>query len=76
MAEKKLVRSSSNKMIAGVCAGLADYLGLDVSLVRIAFALLVLMSGIGAPIYLVMWFIMPEEPTVAGVDTTPDTGLG
>jgi phage shock protein C len=78
MAEKKLVRSTSNKMVAGVCAGIADYFDIDPTIVRIAFALLLVMNGVGAPIYFVMWFIMPEAPGIAGisVDGNPESGVG
>ena len=53
MEGKKLYRSR-NRMIAGVCAGVADYFGMDVSLVRIIFALLVLAGTVGAWVYLLM----------------------
>lgn len=67
MAEKKMVRSTSNKMIAGVCAGLAEYLDLDPSLVRIGFVVLALLSGIGIPVYVIMWIVLPEGPSITGV---------
>ncbi|GAB7088175.1 PspC domain-containing protein [Marinifilum fragile] len=58
---KKLQRSS-NKMIAGVCAGIAEYLGLDVTLVRILYVLISIFSA-GFPgllIYVILWFVMPD----------------
>jgi phage shock protein C len=64
MAEKKLYRSTSDKMLAGVCGGLAEYLNLDVSVVRIVFALLVVCAGFGAPLYGIMWIVVPEAPVV------------
>jgi phage shock protein C len=48
-------------MIAGVCGGLAAYLDIDSTLVRLAFAILLFASGIGFPIYLILWVIMPEQ---------------
>lgn len=60
MSETKLTRSRSDQMIAGVCAGLADYLNMDPVLVRLAFVVLLFASGVGLPIYLVLWLIMPE----------------
>jgi phage shock protein C len=63
MKEPQLVRSESDKMVAGVCGGLAAYLGLDPTLVRLAFVLLLFASGIGFPIYLVLWVIMPRGAT-------------
>lgn len=54
---------SREKIIAGVCGGLANHFGLDPSLVRIGFALIALISA-GIPmllIYIVMWFVIPQE---------------
>lgn len=48
-------------MLGGVCGGLADYLGLDKSLVRIVFALLILAGTFGFWAYLLMWVIIPSE---------------
>jgi phage shock protein C len=62
MTKPKLTRSR-DKMIAGVCSGLADHLGLDKSLVRIGFVLIGFITAL-VPMslaYLVMWFIIPEE---------------
>ena len=56
-----LYRSESDKMLGGVCGGLANYLSLDTTLVRLFFALLVLGSGIGLIVYLALWIIMPSE---------------
>ena len=57
---KKLTRSRSDRMLAGVCGGLAAYFGLDPSLVRIGYALLTFFTA-GIPVYLIMWLIVPEE---------------
>lgn len=59
--DKKLYRSEADKKIAGVCAGLAEYVGLDITLVRIAFVALALMGGPGILLYIILWFVMPEE---------------
>ncbi|TWV13095.1 PspC domain-containing protein [Bacteroidaceae bacterium HV4-6-C5C] len=59
---KKLTRSSSNKMLAGICGGLAEYFELDASLVRIGYAVLTLFTAFaGVPIYLIMWLIVPKQ---------------
>lgn len=59
----KLYRSTSDRMVAGVCAGLGQYLGIDASLVRIFFMLLTIGGGSGVLIYLVLWILIPEgEP--------------
>ena len=58
--ERKLVRSQTDRMIAGVCAGLGEYLNLDPTLVRLLFILLVLTGGHGILLYLILCFIMPS----------------
>ena len=59
--EKKLYRSTTNKTIAGVCAGLAEYLNIDPTIVRVIWALVGL-SGGGIIAYLVCALIIPEKP--------------
>jgi phage shock protein PspC (stress-responsive transcriptional regulator) len=59
MQQSRLMRSENDRMIAGVCGGLAAYLGVDPVLVRLGFVILILASGIGLPIYLVLWLVMP-----------------
>ena len=56
---KKLVRSRKGRMVAGICAGAADYFGVDVTLVRVIVA--VITGGAGVLAYLVAWVIIPEE---------------
>ena len=60
--EKKLYRSRTDKKLAGVCGGLAVYLGMDVTIVRLISALLCLFTGVGLLAYIVAALIMPEEP--------------
>jgi phage shock protein C len=66
-ARKKLMRSRSDRKIAGVCAGLAEHLDLDATLVRVIWLFVAIMSGIfpGLLVYLVAWIVMPEEPVAA-----------
>ena len=66
----QLTRSSSDRMIGGVCGGLARYFGIDSSIVRLVFVLLVL-SGVSPLVYLVLWVVMPEEQ-VAPPAALPD----
>lgn len=61
-SRKLLVRSRSNRKIAGVCAGFAEYFDLDPTLVRIVWLLLVIFGGCGLLAYIIAWIIMPEEP--------------
>lgn len=74
MATRHLYRSN-DAMIGGVCAGIADYLGLDPTIIRI-IAVIILIAGIGSPIlvYLVLWFIIPQRPQdfTAYVDVEPE----
>jgi phage shock protein C len=58
---KKLMRSTTDRMIAGVCGGLAEYFQLDPVLVRLVFLIFSLAGGAGPLIYLVLWIIMPLE---------------
>ncbi|MBO0806001.1 MAG: PspC domain-containing protein [Nocardiopsaceae bacterium] len=48
-------------MLAGVAAGIADYAGVDVTLVRVAFAVATLLGGVGVPAYLACLLLIPEE---------------
>lgn len=57
--EKRLVRK--NKKIFGVCGGLADYFGLDPTLIRVLFIASVLILGTGVLLYLILAIAMPEE---------------
>lgn len=52
------LKLSSNKMIAGVCAGYAEFLGLDTTLVRILFVVLTILGSAGLWIYLISWLVM------------------
>ncbi|MCC6148513.1 MAG: PspC domain-containing protein [Anaerolineaceae bacterium] len=63
---KKLYRSHSNTVLGGICGGLGEYLGIDPTIVRIFF-LLLLVQGIGFAVYIVLWIIIPyEEDSVQG----------
>ncbi len=61
--EKKLYRSRNNKKLAGVCGGIAEYFKIDVTIVRLIWALATLFSvGTGLLVYLVCALVIPEEP--------------
>ena len=53
---------SQDSIIAGVCAGLAEFFGLDVSLVRIATLILILFGGLSLWVYIILWLIVPKAP--------------
>jgi phage shock protein C len=59
--DKKLTRDTSDKMVAGVASGLANYFQLDVTWVRIAFALAAFFGGGGLWVYIILWIAVPEE---------------
>jgi phage shock protein C len=60
---KRLYKSSSNKMIAGVCGGIADYLNVDPTAVRVAWILLSILPFIpGIILYIIAWFVIPKQP--------------
>ncbi|MBA2653157.1 MAG: PspC domain-containing protein [Tatlockia sp.] len=61
---KRLYRSRKERLIAGVCGGLAEYFDMDPTWVRIIFIILMLIGGSAILVYLVMWLVVPEEPLV------------
>ena len=61
-ARKRLVRPRTDRKIAGVCAGLAEYFDLDVTLVRLVWLFVALMTGVGLLAYPIAWIVMPDEP--------------
>lgn len=73
MTHKRLTKSRDDRMIAGVCGGLAEYFGIDTVLVRIAFVLLGLFGGGGVIAYIVMMLIMPEPSMSDTAPTEPRT---
>ena len=72
---KRLLRSSSDRKIGGVCGGLADYFGIDSTLVRLAAVILAIYPGAiicGVLVYLVGWFVIPTMPA-ATLEPSPST---
>lgn len=62
MTQKRLYRSRDDKIIAGVAAGIADYFGVDPTLVRLIFVALLFANEIGFSLYVIAWILIPEEP--------------
>ena len=61
MTQKKLMRSTDTR-IAGVCGGIAEYLGVDPTAVRVGYTLLTFCTAFsGIPVYLILWLIMPAR---------------
>ncbi|HAX83317.1 MAG TPA: hypothetical protein DCY15_02150 [Ruminococcaceae bacterium] len=72
MKNKKLYRSTNNKMISGVCAGIADFFGIDPTIVRVIYALISLFTT-GFPgiiIYIILAIIIPEDNGMIDTDAT------
>ena len=61
MGQKLLRRSRTDRSIAGVCAGLANYLGIDTTLVRILTLCLIIFGGMSLWVYIILWLLIPEE---------------
>ena len=59
---RKLYRSKTNRKLAGVCGGLAEYFNLDATLIRVLFVVLAVLGGSGIVLYLALWIIVPKEP--------------
>lgn len=61
---KRLFRSRTNSMLAGVCGGIAEYFDLDPTLVRIAYLLVSILSAAfpGLLVYIILWIVIPEQP--------------
>ncbi len=59
---KRLFRSRTERMIAGVCGGIAQYFNLDPTIIRLIFILLLFAGGAAFLIYIIMWIIVPLEP--------------
>lgn len=70
---KHLYRSTTNCKIAGVCGGLGEYFNVDPSIMRLLYILVILFSvGFGIIAYLVMWVVIPSEPTSITVEHEDD----
>ena len=60
MSTQRLTRSRRDRRIAGVCGGLAEYSGIDVTIIRILFVVFALAGGPGLLVYLVLWVVLPR----------------
>jgi phage shock protein C len=61
IGSKRLERKRDGRVLAGVCAGIGDYFGMDANLVRLIFALVSFFGFLGVLVYLVAWAVLPEE---------------
>lgn len=73
--QKRLTKSKTERKIFGVCGGLAEYFGIDPTLVRLAFVILALFNGIGLVIYIILAVIMPSEESVEMMSVTSSSNV-
>jgi phage shock protein PspC (stress-responsive transcriptional regulator) len=66
---RSLTRHRRDRMLAGVASGIAGYVGVDVLFVRIAFAVLAVVGGVGIPLYVACWLLIPDEGTTQSIAT-------
>ncbi|MCD8152149.1 MAG: PspC domain-containing protein [Clostridiales bacterium] len=59
---KRLYKSEENRVICGVCGGLADFFGIDPTIVRLIWAVLTVFAGAGVWLYIIAAIIIPREP--------------
>lgn len=64
MQQRKLYRSKTDRMLAGVCGGLGDYFNIDATVVRIIFALATLAGFSGVLVYIILMIVIPESPEI------------
>ncbi len=60
--ERRLYRSRRDAMVGGVCGGLAQYMNVDPTIIRLVFVLMAILGGHGILVYLILWLIVPLEP--------------
>lgn len=68
---KRLLRSTNDRKIAGVCAGIADYFDMDTTLVRVLWLLATLVPGPNILAYIILWIAVPEGPTGVPATSAP-----
>jgi len=61
--QKKLYRSEIDKIVGGVCGGLAEYFGIDSAIVRLVFVLILVYGGSGLLVYIILWIVLPTQST-------------
>ena len=58
---KKLRRTNKGRIVAGVCSGIGEYVGIDANLIRVALAIATLFGGLGVGVYAIGWLLLPDE---------------
>lgn len=67
LTAKRLMRSSRDKKIAGVCGGLAEYFDIDPTIIRVVWLLAIFLGGTGILAYVILWIVLPVAPLTAPV---------
>jgi phage shock protein PspC (stress-responsive transcriptional regulator) len=73
--KRRLVRSSTDKKIGGVCGGLADYFDLDPTIIRVVWLLAFLCAGAGLLAYVILWIALPLGPTGMATTSAPSASM-
>jgi phage shock protein C len=68
---RKLYRSRTERMVAGVCGGLAEYFSVDTTVIRVLFLVLTLFGGSGLVVYVVMWILVPDASKAQPTTSAP-----
>jgi phage shock protein C len=68
---RKLYRSRTQRMVAGVCGGTAEYFNVDTTVIRVLFLVLTLFGGAGLVIYVVMWILVPDASKAPPTTSAP-----
>jgi phage shock protein C len=72
---KRLYRSTKDRMLGGVCAGLGEHLDVDPTVIRLVWVILTAVSmGTGIIVYILAWIIIPEEDTAGGTPRSSEPG--
>lgn len=66
-APRRLRRTRTDRVLAGVCSGAGEFFGIDANMIRLALAILCLLGGSGVLIYLIGWLLIPEEGEAASI---------
>jgi phage shock protein C len=75
MMAKKLYRSRTDSMIAGICGGLAEYFDIDSSLVRVGAVLITLAGGAGIVAYVILWIVVPQKSLASSMEEGEDKAV-
>jgi phage shock protein C len=70
---KRLMRSSRDKKLGGVCAGLAEYFDVDPTLIRVVWLIALFCGGVGLLLYIILWIVLPLAPTTTVMHTATGT---